>query len=262
MHPVCLNMIQIRNLHKSFGAHELFRGIDLEVGAGEVVVLIGPSGSGKSTFLRCINGLEPFENGEIDVDTIALHSLNRERPTRDDQEAIRQVRLKVGMVFQQFNLFPHMSVLENIVLAPTQVLGVPRSKAEEEARSFLTRVNLGHRASARPATLSGGEQQRVAIARALAMRPQAMLFDEPTASLDPEMVGEVLAVIRNLARQGRMTMLISTHEMGFAREVADRVIVFADGDIIETGPPERIFTDPGHERTRTFLGRVLKRGIE
>jgi ABC-type polar amino acid transport system ATPase subunit len=252
-------MINIKNLHKSFGEHKLFRGIDLEVATGEVVVLIGPSGSGKSTFLRCINGLEPFERGEIDVDTIALHSLNRERPSSADQEAIRQVRLKVGMVFQQFNLFPHMSVLENIVLAPTQVLDIPRAKAEEDAHSFLSRVNLGHRASARPATLSGGEQQRVAIARALAMQPRAMLFDEPTASLDPEMVGEVLSVIRDLARQGRMTMLVSTHEMGFAREVADRVIVFADGDIIETGPPDRIFTEPAHERTRSFLSRVLKR---
>lgn len=252
-------MITIKNLHKTFGDHTLFKGINLEVATGEVVVVIGPSGSGKSTFLRCINGLEPFERGTVDVDAIALHSLNQERPSRDDLEAIRQVRLKVGMVFQQFNLFPHMSVLENIVLAPTQVLGIPRAKAEDDAYSFLTRVNLKHRASARPGTLSGGEQQRVAIARALAMHPQAMLFDEPTASLDPEMVGEVLAVIRDLAQQGRMTMLVSTHEMGFAREVADRVIVFADGDIIETGTPDRIFSDPTNDRTRTFLSRVLKR---
>jgi polar amino acid transport system ATP-binding protein len=252
-------MIKIRNLHKSFGTHRLFRGIDLEVGPGEAVVLIGPSGSGKSTFLRCINGLEPFEQGEIDVDHIALHSLIRDRPTRDRLETIRQVRLKVGMVFQQFNLFPHMSVLENIVLAPTQARGVERAQAEAQALAFLQRINLDHRAHARPATLSGGEQQRVAIARALAMQPQAMLFDEPTASLDPEMVGEVLAVIKDLVRQKRMTMLISTHEMDFAREVADRVVVFSDGDIIEIGKPERIFTAPAHERTRSFLSRVLKR---
>jgi ABC-type polar amino acid transport system ATPase subunit len=252
-------MIKIRNLHKSFGNHRLFKGIDLDVVKGEVVALIGPSGSGKSTFLRCINGLEPFEQGEIDVDGIALHSLSRERPTRDDREAIRQVRLRLGMVFQHFNLFPHMTVLENITLAPVEVLGWDRSKAEEDARTFLRRINLDHRASALPSTLSGGEQQRAAIARALAMRPQAMLFDEPTASLDPEMVGEVLTVIKDLARQGRMTMLISTHEMGFAREVADRVVVFAEGDIIETGPPDRIFSAPAHERTRSFLSRVLMR---
>ena len=254
-------MIKIRNLHKSFPDHKLFQGIDLEVQSGEVVVLIGPSGSGKSTFLRCINGLEPFEQGEIHVDDIALHSLNRDRPSGADLESIRQMRLKVGMVFQQFNLFPHMTVLENIVLAPTQVLGMDRTKAEENAYAFLSRINLRHRASARPATLSGGEQQRVAIARALAMQPRAMLFDEPTASLDPEMVGEVLAVIRDLVQQGRMTMLISTHEMGFAREVADRVVVFADGDIIESGPADRIFTQPVHERTRLFLRRVLKQPL-
>ena len=250
-------MIKIRNLHKSFGEHRLFKGIDLAVARGEVVVLIGPSGSGKSTFLRCINGLETFEQGEIDVDDIALHSMNRARPSREDLEAIRQVRLRVGMVFQQFNLFPHMTVMENIIEAPMRVLGIEQSKAEAEALAFLRRINLDKKSGSRPETLSGGEQQRAAIARALAMKPQAMLFDEPTASLDPEMVGEVLAVIKGLVDDG-MTTLISTHEMGFAREVADRVIVFSDGAIIDSGPPNEIFTNPRHERTKTFLNRVLK----
>lgn len=252
-------MIKIRNLYKSYGEHNLFRGIDLDVATGEVVVLIGPSGSGKSTFLRCINGLEPFEQGEIDVAEIALHSLNRGRPSRADAEAIRQVRLRVGMVFQQFNLFPHLTVLENIVEAPVRVLGIGRQQAERDASAFLERINLEKKAHARPATLSGGEQQRVAIARALAMRPQTMLFDEPTASLDPEMVGEVLAVIRDLVREKGMTTLISTHEMEFARGVADRVVVFDHGEVIEQGPPEEVFTNPTQERTKLFLARILER---
>ncbi len=252
-------MIKIRNLHKSFGGHELFKGINLDVRKGEIVALIGPSGSGKSTFLRCINGLELFEAGEIDVGGVALPSVNRAKPSRDDIEVMRRVRMRVGMVFQQFNLFPHMTVLENITLAPIHVLGADREKTEEDALAFLRRVNLVHRAYARPGTLSGGEQQRAAIARALAMRPEAMLFDEPTASLDPETVGEVLAVIRDLVYQEGLTSLIATHEMGFAREVADRVVVFAGGDIIESGPPEEIFTEPKHERTKSFLSRILKR---
>jgi len=252
-------MITVRNLHKSFGDHRLFKGINLDVSKGEVVVLIGPSGSGKSTLLRCINGLEPFEKGEIKVDGIAFQSIHRARPSKKDDEAIRQVRLKVGMVFQQFNLFPHMTVLENIIEAPVTVLGMLKEKAEEEAMSFLRRINLIKKADCRPDTLSGGEMQRAAIARALAMRPEAMLFDEPTASLDPEMVGEVLAVIRDLVYQEGMTTLISTHEMGFAREVADRIVVFTDGDIIESGPPEEIFTNPKSERTKMFLGRVIRR---
>jgi polar amino acid transport system ATP-binding protein len=253
------NMIKVRDLHKSFDGHHLFRGISIDVSKGEVVVLIGPSGSGKSTFLRCINGLETFEKGEIDVDGIALQSINRGRQSKKDDENIRQVRLRIGMVFQQFNLFPHMTVLENIIEAPVRVLGIERKKAEEDAVTFLRRINLDKKADCRPETLSGGEMQRAAIARALAMKPQAMLFDEPTASLDPEMVGEVLAVIKDLVYQEGMTTLISTHEMGFAREVADRVIVFADGDIIEAGPPEEIFTNPKNERTKMFLSRVLRR---
>jgi ABC-type polar amino acid transport system ATPase subunit len=253
-------MIKVRNLHKSFVNHKLFQGIDLDVALGEVVVLIGPSGSGKSTLLRCINGLETFEVGEIDVDGIALHSLNRERPSTSDIEAIREVRLKVGMVFQQFNLFPHLTVLENIIEAPIHALGTEPRKAREDALAFLRRINLEKKAQSRPGTLSGGEQQRVAIARALAMRPKAMLFDEPTASLDPETVGEVLAVIRDLVREEGMTTLISTHEMGFAREVADRVVVFDNGEIIEAGQPEEIFTTPTNDRTKTFLSRVLNKG--
>ena len=252
-------MIKIRNLHKSFGTHRLFKGIDLEVSSGEIVVLIGPSGNGKSTLLRCINGLETFDQGEIDVDNIALHEIDRTRPSQAELEAIRQVRLRVGMVFQQFNLFPHLTVLDNITLAPVEVLGKTREQAEADAIMFLKQINLVHRAHARPGTLSGGEQQRVAIARALAMRPQAMLFDEPTASLDPEMVGEVLTVIRELVTREGMTALISTHEMGFAREVAHRVVVFDSGEIIETGTPKEIFTSPKNERTRTFLCRVLNR---
>ena len=250
-------MIKVRNLHKYYGDHHLFKGISLDIKKGEVVVLIGPSGSGKSSLLRCINGLESFQGGEIDVDGIALHSINRPKPSNTDMEAIRQVRLKVGMVFQQFNLFPHMTVIENIIEAPVRVLGIARDKAMGDAISFLSRINMANKAEARPENLSGGQQQRVAIARALAMKPEAMLFDEPTASLDPEMVGEVLSVIKDLVNEG-MTTIISTHEMGFAREAADRVVVFADGDIIETGAPEDIFTSPKNERTKSFLSRILR----
>jgi len=254
-------MIKVRNLHKSFGCHTVFKGLELEVARGEAVVIIGPSGSGKSTFLRCINGLEAFQEGEIVVDDIALHSLNRVRPSRHDWEAIRQVRLKAGMVFQQFNLFPHMTVLENIIEAPVRVLGICPGPAEEEAMALLRRINLEKKAACYPATLSGGEQQRAAIARALAMKPLAMLFDEPTASLDPETAGEVLAVIKDLVRQGGMTTLIATHEMGFAREVAERIVVFADGAIVETGVPDELFISPKQERTRSFLRRVLSKNI-
>ncbi len=250
-------MITVRGLHKQFGQHPLFRGIDLDISRGEVVVLIGPSGSGKSTFLRCINGLEDFEQGGIVVDGIELHSLSGRRPEEGDRAAIRRVRLKVGMVFQQFNLFPHMTALENIIEAPVRVLGIDRTTASENARSLLRRINLEKKIGSYPDQLSGGEQQRVAIARALAMRPQAMLFDEPTSSLDPEMVGEVLSVIKDLVNEG-MTTVIATHEMGFAREVADRIVVFDKGEIIEIGQPEEIFTRPKTERTKVFLSRVLQ----
>ncbi|OIP44228.1 MAG: peptide ABC transporter ATP-binding protein [Deltaproteobacteria bacterium CG23_combo_of_CG06-09_8_20_14_all_60_8] len=251
-------MIRIRDLHKYYSGHHLFKGINLEVAKGEVVVCIGPSGSGKSTFLRCINGLELFQQGEIVVDGMELHSINRQRPAAKDLETMRQVRLKVGMVFQQFNLFPHMTVLENIIEAPIQVRGADRAATIAQARALLRRINIEQKAESFPDELSGGEQQRVAIARALAMKPAAMLFDEPTSSLDPEMVGEVLAVIKNLVNEG-MTTLIATHEMDFAREVADRVVVFEGGDIIEIGPPEQIFTRPEAERTKVFLSRILQR---
>jgi ABC-type polar amino acid transport system ATPase subunit len=252
-------MIRISNLHKYFGDNHLFKGINLSVDKGEVVVLIGPSGSGKSTLLRCINGLENFQNGEVVVTGIELHSLNRANSSRQDMDAIRRVRLKVGMVFQQFNLFPHMTVLENIIEAPVTVLNIDRSEAVAQALALLRRVNMAGKDSKYPDECSGGEQQRVAIARALAMRPETMLFDEPTSSLDPETVGEVLSAIKDLVNEG-MTTVISTHEMGFAREVADRVIVLDQGDIVETGPPEEIFTQPKVERTQAFLSRVLQRG--
>lgn len=250
-------MITVRSLHKYFGENHLFKGIDFEIGKGEVVVLIGPSGSGKSTFLRCINGLEQFDDGIITVDGTEFYSGDRKNTDRD-RDAIRRVRLKVGMVFQQFNLFPHMTVLENIIEAPTKVLGKEKTTATEYAEKLLRRINLKHKLMSYPDQLSGGEQQRVAIARALAMKPEAMLFDEPTSSLDPEMVGEVLSVIRDLVNEG-MTTLIATHEMGFAREVADRIVVFDRGDIVETGSPETIFTNPDTERTKMFLNRVLRK---
>jgi polar amino acid transport system ATP-binding protein len=251
-------MIRVENLHKHFGNHHLFKGIGLTVARGEVLVLIGPSGSGKSTVLRCLNGLEPFQKGEITISGIALQPPKGPWPTGREREAVRQIRLKVGMVFQQFNLFPHMTVLENIVEAPVRVLGLQRNEASERALVLLRRINLGHKAKHYPDECSGGEQQRVAIARALAMKPEAMLFDEPTSSLDPEMVGEVLAVIRDLVAEG-MTTLIATHEMGFAGEIADRIIVFDQGTIIEEGPPEEIFTRPKVARTALFLSRVLNR---
>jgi len=250
-------VIAVKDLHKAFGEEQLFKGINMEIKKGEVVVCIGPSGSGKSTFLRCINGLEYFENGEILVGSLELHSINRLRPSREDLEAIRKIRLKVGMVFQQFNLFPHMTVVENIIEAPMSVLNVSKEAATEQAVSLLRRINLEAKVSSYPDQLSGGEQQRVAIARALAMKPEAMLFDEPTSSLDPEMVGEVLSVIKDLVNDG-MTTVIATHEMGFAREVADRVVVFDKGEIVEIGLPEEIFANPKAERTKTFLSRVLK----
>lgn len=250
-------MIKVRNLHKYYGEHHLFKGVALDIRKGEVVVLIGPSGSGKSTFLRCINGLEAFQEGTIEIDGIELHAENRKAPDKKSAENIRKIRLKVGMVFQQFNLFPHMTTLENITEAPVHVSGLDREEASKLAISLLRKINMEAKLNSHPEMLSGGEQQRVAIARALAMRPEAMLFDEPTSSLDPEMVGEVLSVIRNLVEEG-MTTLISTHEMGFAREVADRIVVFDKGEIVEIAPPEDLFTRPKSERTRTFLSRILK----
>ena len=239
-------MIDIENLHKSFGDVHVLKGIDLNIKEKEVVAIIGPSGSGKSTLLRCMNYLEEPTQGNVSVDGILL----------DGEANINKVREEVGMVFQRFNLFPHMTVLQNIMLAPMKVRHVPKEKAEKRAQKLLARVGLEDKADSFPSQLSGGQQQRVAIARALAMRPKIMLFDEPTSALDPEMVGEVLDVMRSLAKEG-MTMVIVTHEMGFAREVGDRVLFVDDGRILEQGTPEAVFEHPQQERTKAFLSKVL-----
>ncbi|GGA54919.1 polar amino acid ABC transporter ATP-binding protein [Kroppenstedtia guangzhouensis] len=240
-------MIQVRGLNKSFGKNHVLKGIDLNVGESDVVVLIGASGSGKSTLLRCLNFLEAADSGEIRIDG------NTVDPRRNDLNRIRQ---EVGMVFQNFNLFPHMNALENVMEAPVQVKKTDRKKAKTQAEDLLDKVGLSDKAQAYPSQLSGGQQQRVAIARALAMNPRVMLFDEPTSALDPELVGEVLQVMKSLAKEG-MTMVIVTHEMGFAREVADWVIYLDEGRLVEEGRPEQIFDDPSQARTREFLNRVL-----
>lgn len=239
--------VVVKNLHKSFGDLDVLNGIDLEIDEGEVVCLIGPSGSGKSTFLRCLNRLEDSTDGTIEVDGYEIS---------DKKLNINKVRENIGMVFQQFNLFSHLTVKKNIMLAPTDLKKMTKVEAEEKAMELLRRVGLEDKANVYPRQLSGGQQQRVAIARALAMNPDIMLFDEPTSALDPEMVGEVLAVMRELAEQG-MTMVVVTHEMGFARDVADRVIFMADGVIVEQGTPDEIFTNPKNQRTREFLNCVL-----
>ena len=239
-------MIDIENLRKSFGDVEVLKGIDLTIKEKEVVVIIGPSGSGKSTLLRCMNYLEEPTSGKVSVDGIVL----------DGEANINKVREEVGMVFQRFNLFPHMTVLDNIMLAPIKVRHITKAEAEDTARKLLARVGLADKADAYPSQLSGGQQQRVAIARALAMKPKVMLFDAPTSALDPEMVGEVLDVMRKLAEEG-MTMVIVTHEMGFAREVGDRLLFVDDGRIIEQGDPKEVFEHPQEERTRLFLSKVL-----
>ena len=239
-------MIDIENLRKSFGDVEVLKGIDLTIKEKEVVVIIGPSGSGKSTLLRCMNYLEEPTSGKVSVDGIVL----------DGEANINKVREEVGMVFQRFNLFPHRTVLDNIMLAPIKVRHITKAEAEDTARKLLARVGLADKADAYPSQLSGGQQQRVAIARALAMKPKVMLFDEPTSALDPEMVGEVLDVMRKLAEEG-MTMVIVTHEMGFAREVGDRLLFVDDGRIIEQGDPKEVFEHPQEERTRLFLSKVL-----
>ncbi|MBQ1510945.1 MAG: amino acid ABC transporter ATP-binding protein [Selenomonadaceae bacterium] len=239
-------MIEIENLHKSFGEAHILKGIDLSIAAQEVVVIIGPSGSGKSTLLRCMNYLEEPTEGKITVDGIELSG----------EANINKVRTEVGMVFQRFNLFPHMTVLDNITLAPRKVRKMARNEAETLAHELLGKVGLADKADAYPEQLSGGQQQRVAIARALAMRPKVMLFDEPTSALDPEMVGEVLDVMRSLAESG-MTMVVVTHEMGFAREVGDRLLFVDEGRIIEQGTPKEVFEHPREERTKLFLSKVL-----
>ncbi len=251
-------VIEALDIHKSFGALQILKGVSLQVKRGEVVVLIGASGSGKTTFIRCINLLEDIQGGRIRVNGHAMGY--RERPdgslVRDSERNIARQRRDIGMVFQRFNLFPHMTALENIIEAPVQVLGVSKAEALEQAKKLLARVGLADKGGHYPSMLSGGQQQRVAIARALAMKPQAMLFDEPTSALDPEIVGEVLQVMKELAEEG-MTMVVVTHEMGFAKEVADRVVVLDQGELIEQGPPEQIFNYPSHPRTRAFLSRVL-----
>ncbi|MER6733456.1 amino acid ABC transporter ATP-binding protein [Streptomyces puniciscabiei] len=250
-------MVDIRSVHKSFGPLDVLKGIDLQVRTGEVTVVLGPSGSGKSTLLRTINHLEKVDRGEISVDG-ALMGYRRagdklyELPER---EVLRQ-RTRIGFVFQNFNLFPHLTVLDNVVEAPVSALKRPRKEAVESARRLLERVGLEDKAGAYPRQLSGGQQQRVAIARALALEPRLLLFDEPTSALDPELVGEVLDVIRDLAARGT-TMIVVTHEIAFAREVADTVVFMADGRIVEQGPPGEVLDRPRHERTRAFLGKVL-----
>ncbi|WP_026486322.1 amino acid ABC transporter ATP-binding protein [Caldanaerobius polysaccharolyticus] len=239
-------MVKVENLKKSFGHLSVLNGINLEVKKGEVVAIIGPSGSGKSTLLRCINYLEEPTSGSVYIEGEKV----------DPVKNINRIRQKVGMVFQHFNLFPHMTVLDNITIAPVKVKKMDRAQAEEIALDLLGKVGLKDKVKAYPAQLSGGQKQRIAIARALAMQPDVMLFDEPTSALDPEMVKEVLNVMKDLAKEG-MTMMIVTHEMGFAREVCHRVVFLDDGVIIEEAPPDKIFTDPKQERTRSFLSKVL-----
>src|SRR5476651_1047699 len=241
-------LIEIRGIHKNFGEHMVFNGLNLEVEEHQVVCLIGPSGCGKSTLLRCINGLEAIESGEI-----RIHGDRMTGPGVD----VNALRRDVGIVFQSFNLFPHMSVLENVTLAPIRVLGASRAEAEVKAMALLKRIGLEHKAREYPDRLSGGQQQRVAIVRALAMGPMVMLLDEITSALDPELVSEVLAIVRDLAAEG-MTMLIATHEMGFAREVASKVCFLCDGVVHEEGTPTQIFGEPRNERTRTFLKRIVE----
>ncbi|NMB21300.1 MAG: amino acid ABC transporter ATP-binding protein [Firmicutes bacterium] len=239
-------IIRMENVHKWYGKLHVLRGVDLEVAPSEVVVLIGPSGSGKSTLLRTLNGLEEIQEGRIVVNGVELQ----------DQKSLVELRKEVGFVFQSFNLYPHMTILDNVTLAPRTVRGMDKAEAEEIALRYLDRVGIRDQASKKPGTLSGGQQQRAAIARALAMNPKIMLFDEPTSALDPEMIGEVLQVMTDLA-EGGMTMLVVSHEMGFTRQVADRVIFMDGGVIVEDAPPEEIFENPREERTRQFLRQIL-----
>lgn len=241
-------MIKVENLHKYFGKLEVLKGIDYEINEKEVVCVIGPSGSGKSTFLRCLNLLEEVTDGAIYIEGVKIN---------DPKTNINDIRTEVGMVFQQFNLFPHMTVLDNITMAPMQIRKLKKADAEKLALDLLDKVGLREKADTFPQQLSGGQQQRVAIARALAMKPKIMLFDEPTSALDPEMVNEVLDVMKALAKEG-MTMVVVTHEMGFAREVGDRVLFMDGGYIVEEGHPDDVFGNPQNDRTKAFLGKVLK----
>lgn len=250
-------MLRSEGLHKRFGRVEVLKGIDLEVQRGEVMVLLGPSGSGKSTFLRCINRLEQYQSGRlwVDGDLIGYRQAGDKLHHLKHAE-VSKARREIGMVFQRFNLFPHKTALENVMEAPVRVKGVPAKQARAEAEALLDRVGLLEMCKRYPSQLSGGQQQRVAIARALAMKPKLMLFDEPTSALDPELVGEVLDVMRGLAQEG-MTMVVVTHEMGFAREVADTVVFMDGGVVVEAGAPDQVISAPQHERTKAFLGKVL-----
>jgi polar amino acid transport system ATP-binding protein len=250
-------MVKAEAVHKRFGRLEVLKGIDLEVKPGEVMCLLGPSGSGKSTFLRCINHLEKINAGRLSVDgELVGYRQSGDKLYELHERDVARKRAEIGMVFQQFNLFPHMTAIENVTLAPTHVAGVPRAEARERAQQLLTRVGLGDKFDTHPVALSGGQQQRVAIARALAMQPKLMLFDEPTSALDPELVGDVLDVMRQLAKDG-MTMIVVTHEMGFARQVADRVVFMDQGEIVEINAPQPFFDNPQHERTKLFLSQIL-----
>jgi polar amino acid transport system ATP-binding protein len=250
-------MVLAEGVHKRFGRLEVLRGINVKVERGEVMCVIGPSGSGKSTFLRCINHLEQINSGRLWVDgTLVGYRQNGDKLHELRDSEVAKQRLDVGMVFQHFNLFPHMTVLGNLVEAPLKVRREPKGEVLERARTLLERVGLAEKADAYPNQLSGGQQQRVAIARALAMRPKLMLFDEPTSALDPELVGEVLDVIRGLAEDG-MTMVVVTHEIGFAREVGDQLVFMDGGVVVEAGPPRQVLASPQHERTRSFLSKVL-----
>ncbi|MEU0414307.1 amino acid ABC transporter ATP-binding protein [Streptomyces griseorubiginosus] len=250
-------MVDIRSVHKSFGSLEVLKGIDLAVRTGEVTVILGPSGSGKSTLLRTVNHLEKVDKGVVSVDgaLIGYRRSGDKLYELSEREVLRQ-RTRIGFVFQNFNLFPHLTVLDNVVEAPVSALKRPRKEAVEAGRRLLDRVGLADKADSYPRQLSGGQQQRVAIARALALEPRLLLFDEPTSALDPELVGEVLDVIKDLADQGT-TMIVVTHEIGFAREVADTVVFMDDGRIVEQGPPAEVLDKPRHERTRSFLSKVL-----
>ena len=251
-------LVQARNVHKSYDRLEVLKGIDLDVNPGEVVVILGPSGSGKSTFLRCINHLESFHRGSILVDGEQIgYRVRHGRLERLRPNAVARQRRGIGMVFQQFNLYPHMTVLQNIIEAPVGIHGERRDKAVAHARELLARVGLADKETAYPRQLSGGQQQRVAIARALAIRPKLMLFDEPTSALDPELVGEVLNTMRDLADQG-LTMIVVTHEISFAKEAADRVVFMDGGTIVEQGPPDEILVNPSHPRTQAFLARFIQ----
>lgn len=256
MNATAQALISARDVHKSYGDVQVLRGVSLDVHPGEVVAIIGPSGSGKTTFIRTLNALETINSGSVIVDGVSLQSPDERRQKGRQRSEVRAARRELGMVFQRFNLFPHLTAVENIARSPRVVCGVSKEEASQRAYSLLAQMGLTERAQNYPSQLSGGQQQRVAIARALAMQPRAMLFDEATSALDPEMVGEVLKVMRELADQG-MTMVIVTHEMRFAEKVADRVVVMDQGVIIESGRPDEIFKEPKEERTRRFLQAVL-----